>query len=246
MTTKLRILTYNTHKSKNWSGQNESVESLKQFIIESEADIVFLQEVIGANKDRKIETPHFEDLADEIWDDFAYGKNATYQNGHHGNAILSRYPIVTWQQQSISNNRFEQRGLLYAKITVPINSEMIPIHLYCVHLDLLESGRKKQIAKVIERIKVEVGDDPYILAGDFNDWNLAINKILKDELNLQECFYTAHGSYAKTFPVFLPALKLDRIYISGFKINSAQVLSNKLSHHYSDHLPLMTEIIFEK
>ncbi len=36
----------------------------------------------------------FAFLADEIWPHFAYGKNAIYSAGHHGNAILSKHPIL--------------------------------------------------------------------------------------------------------------------------------------------------------
>ena len=43
-------------------------------------------------------TTQFEFLADSIWSHYAYGKNAIYQHGHHGNAILSELPFA------ISNN----------------------------------------------------------------------------------------------------------------------------------------------
>ncbi|MGZ3709925.1 MAG: endonuclease/exonuclease/phosphatase family protein, partial [Bdellovibrionota bacterium] len=55
------------------------------------ADLVFLQEVLGEHEihSRTVQGwpagPQFEFLADELWPHFAYGKNAAYSAGHHGN-----------------------------------------------------------------------------------------------------------------------------------------------------------------
>jgi hypothetical protein len=43
--------------------------------------------------------PQHEFLADQMWQDHAYGRNAIYDAGEHGNAILSRFPILRWENQ---------------------------------------------------------------------------------------------------------------------------------------------------
>lgn len=60
-------------------------------------DLVLLQEVVGKHEKHTPTTSQFEFLADGVWPHFAYGKNAVYDEGHHGNAILSLYPIVEWK-----------------------------------------------------------------------------------------------------------------------------------------------------
>src|SRR3569623_906615 len=82
--------------------------------------IVFLKEVLGFHPPAEEKQLHldnqFEYLADEIWSHFAYGKNAIYSEGHHGNAILSKYPIIQHSNINVSTNQLEHRGLLHAHI----------------------------------------------------------------------------------------------------------------------------------
>ena len=37
-----------------------------------------------------------------MWSDYAYGRNAVYPEGHHGNAVLSRFPIEHYQNLDVS------------------------------------------------------------------------------------------------------------------------------------------------
>ena len=66
-----------------------------------------------------------------------YGRNAVYDHGHHGNAILSRHPILMSENLDISDHRFEQRGLLHA--VADVNG--IEAHLICVHFGLFARSR---------------------------------------------------------------------------------------------------------
>ena len=54
--------------------------------------------------------PQHEFIADQVWREVAYGKNAVSQHGHHGNAVLSRFPIVAHENLDISAHAFESRG----------------------------------------------------------------------------------------------------------------------------------------
>src|SRR5690625_220449 len=93
------------------------------------------------HKDHWPMEPHYEFLADSIWQDFAYGRNAVYPQGHHGNALLSKFPIISWNNHDISLNRFEQRGLLHCKLDLVESSQ--PLHAVCVHLNLREAEDRK-------------------------------------------------------------------------------------------------------
>ncbi len=84
-------------------------------------------------------------------------------------------------------------------------------------------------------------DAPLVIAGDFNDWRENVDKVLTSDLGLQEAFLSTQGFHPKTFPAWLPLLKLDRIYYRNLKLVSADVLQNKIWRGLSDHLPIIAE-----
>jgi endonuclease/exonuclease/phosphatase family metal-dependent hydrolase len=47
---------------------------------------------------------------------------------------------------------------------------------------------------------------------------------------------------ARTFPAAMPVLQLDRIYVRGFTVQSAQVLHGASWARLSDHAPLVAEL----
>ena len=247
--TRFKILSYNIHKG--FSLDNRFVLSaIKEAIQSTGVEIAFLQEVIGENakhskklKDWPVQ-PQLEYLADSIWSHHAYGKNAVYTEGHHGNAILSHLPITEWENIDISNNRFERRGLLHATLATK-GAKQKPIHLICVHLDLFEKGRVAQLEKIVKRIHQHVPDDcPLIVAGDFNDWRENASSILEGELGVEEVFHTLFGKHARSFPSWFPFLPLDRIYIRGFRAVDANCFTAKPWDRLSDHGALLAELAF--
>jgi endonuclease/exonuclease/phosphatase family metal-dependent hydrolase len=182
--------------------------------------------------------PQFEVLADRIWPHFAYGKNAVYTKGHHGNAILSRYPFLMHGNLDISNHRFEKRGILHGTIQVPEQGGR-PVHVMTLHLDLLSIGRKKQLVRLRELIEKRVGlRDPLVVAGDFNDWSGEAGEVLGRELGLMEAHEFCHGSLARTYPAAFPRLPLDRIYVRNLEIDSSVRHSGDPWASLSDHLAL--------
>lgn len=239
----LKVMTFNIHKGKSALGLRNTLHALRDFISMTKSDIVFLQEVVGEGKKYFPSTisdsfsSQLEFLADGVWPDFAYGKNAIYTNGHHGNAILSKFPITEWTNLNLTLNKYEQRGQLHALVEIPNDNKKI--HLLNVHLNLRHHDRVKQIQKVIDvAIKKIPTHEQIILAGDFNDWNKQLSTHLYNNLNLKEAFKERHGKYAKTFPVRFPFFSLDRIYTRGLAIEEATCLNNQLTNRLSDHIPI--------
>ncbi|EBZ8114550.1 EEP domain-containing protein, partial [Salmonella enterica subsp. enterica serovar Typhi] len=52
----------------------------------------------------------------------------------------------------------------------------------------------------------------------------------------------AHGRPARTFPVSMPLLRLDRIYVKNANASSPGALPLRNWRHLSDHAPLSAEI----
>ena len=102
MSNLLRVVSYNIHKGFSHFNQRMVIHDLRERLRALNADIVFLQEVQGSQVGHAQRwahwptAPQYEFLADDVWSDYAYGKNAVYDHGHHGNAILSSYPNVRW------------------------------------------------------------------------------------------------------------------------------------------------------
>ena len=130
----LHIATYNIHKGFSHFKRRMVVHQLRDSLRALNADIIFLQEVVGHHKGHAARFENWpgaqhEFLADSVWADFAYGKNAVYDEGHHGNAILSRYPITRWDNVDVSAHRFESRGMLHCEIAIPGVDGQTALHL---------------------------------------------------------------------------------------------------------------------
>ena len=242
----IRILTVNTHKGFTFFNRRFILHELRDAVRNVSADVVFLQEVLGTHDKHSNrytnwpEVSQYEFLADTIWTDFAYGRNAVYPAGHHGNALLSKFPILRYENRDASISGPERRGLLHCVLKGPNDIE---IHAIYVHLGLQEGHRRQQLEMLCELIRAEVPDNaPLIIAGDFNDWRMRAGQILKQGAGLEEVFVEAHGRERKTFPARFPLLALDRIYVRNVRIHQPIKLSMRPWSHLSDHAPLAAEL----
>jgi endonuclease/exonuclease/phosphatase family metal-dependent hydrolase len=110
------------------------------------------------------------------------------------------------------------------------------LHAVCVHLGLFAKWRKQQLLSVAEYIEQHVpATAPLIIAGDFNDWGVSSGRVFAERLNLHEVFEHHAGKHAKSFPSWLPMLRLDRIYIRGFRVKHVEVHSGPQFIKVSDH-----------
>jgi len=241
----LKVLTINTHKGFTALNRRFILPELREAVRSTGADLVFLQEVLGSH-DRHAErhpdwpqVSQYEFLADSMWSDFAYGRNAVYPDGDHGNALLSRFPIVQYRNLDVSITGPERRGLLHCELAVPRQEE---VHAICVHLSLLESHRQQQLGLLRRLLDSLPADAPVIIAGDFNDWQLRGNRVLTEYAGLHEAFERHHGLLARTYPARLPLLRLDRIYLRNARSHAPKILGSKPWTHLSDHLPLAVEV----
>jgi endonuclease/exonuclease/phosphatase family metal-dependent hydrolase len=59
---------------------------------------------------------------------------------------------------------------------------------------------------------------------------------------MTEASVAHHGRALATYPSALPILRLDRIYVRGFKVAAAQVHRGKPWSMLSDHLALSADL----
>ncbi len=240
---KFSVATYNIHKGFSHLTRKMVIHELREKLHGLSADLVFLQEVQGVHqrhagryRDWPVKPQH-EFIADSMWHEVAYGRNAVYRHGHHGNAVLSRFPIVSQQNEDISAHAFESRGLLHCEVRLGPGAPIL--HCLNVHLGLFERGRQWQIRALVDRINETVPRDaPMVIAGDFNDWRRKGDRALTDLLGVSEVFNEVKGRHARTFPSLLPMFHLDRIYARGLRIVDARVHYAFPSARISDHAAL--------
>lgn len=243
----IRVLTLNIHKGFTQFNLRFMLHELRDAIRQAGPDIVFLQEVQGEHRGKENEhedwpdEAQYEFLADEVWSDFAYGQNAAYTEGHHGNAILSKFPIEHWEQVDISTNWVEQRGHLYSRLFLPDQNRHL--HCVCMHLGLSALSRRKQLHMISEYIDAKVpADEPLVVAGDTNDWTGIPTKDFADRAGLRDASLDANGGPLRTFPAKRPLLCLDRIYTRGFNVRSTLAADDAVWRELSDHVPLMADL----
>lgn len=245
----LNILSYNIHQGKTARRQRLSLSLLKEAIKGLGADVVLLQEVAGSTRAEggpaDVERAYqLEALADEIWPYAAYQKNSAFSGGYHGNAILSRFPIVNWHAINLTLRGMKKRGALHGELEIP--QWKGNLHVLATHLGLLQYERHRQVIKLCHYVDHRIPHSArLILGGDFNDWREHVSRKVEDHLSMREVFLSQDARHARTFPSRLPVLPLDRIYYRGFKLVAAKTLKGRPWSLLSDHLPVLAQIIPE-
>jgi endonuclease/exonuclease/phosphatase family metal-dependent hydrolase len=247
MTQALSIATWNIHKGFSQFNRRMMVHELRDRLRELSADIVFLQEVQGLHLGHAAQHPEWpalpqhEFLAEDVWHNHAYGRNMVYDHGHHGNAILSRFPILHEHNQDVTHLRFEKRGLLHCAVELPQAAR--PLHCVCVHLSLFARSRRRQMDALARHIEdVVPADAPLLIAGDFNDWRNHADDLLAQRLGLVEVFAAGGQRPSRSYPAALPMFRLDRIYQRGLQVAATQVHAGPPWSSISDHAALSAQL----
>ena len=236
----LRVATWNIHKGVQGLGPARRLEihNIGHAIEQLDADLVCLQEVrfVNRREQRRFarwpEQPQADFLAPEGYEPI-YRTNAITRHGEHGNALLSRWPVLSHQHEDISDHRFEQRGLLHTEVQVAGRS----VHALVVHLGLIPASRERQVVQLRRYIEREIPHDaPVVVAGDFNDWGVRLTQLLR-----RAGLHQFEGTRTPTYPSRLPLAQLDHVYARGLRPLSAMVPRGRIWRQMSDHLPLVGE-----
>lgn len=238
---RLRIATWNIHKGVRGIGPARTLEihDMVHAVEGFEADIICLQEVRGHNHK---EQAHFERWPDAPQAQYLapdgytaiYRSNARTRHGEHGNALLSRWPVVSVQHEDMSDHRLEQRGLLH----VVVQAHGTDVHAIVVHLGLIAGSRLRQLAQLAEFIQREVPSAcPLFVAGDFNCGDVAV-KWSYDAMKIEA---NAAATKTNTFPARLPLVAFDHVFGRGARRLGHLVPRGRIWSRMSDHLPLIVD-----
>ena len=226
------IVTYNIHKARGIDGR-VAIKRIADVLTGLDADIVALQEIFSTcdSRDGQMET-----LASVMAMHAAFGCTRHHRGRPYGNAILSRWPILEWQDMDISWAHREKRGCIRADLKTPGGT----LHVYNIHMGTSYFERRHQVRYLLSSKQLH-GDivGPRVLVGDFNEWIRGLTTRMLSEkfesLNMQ-----LHIRKRRSYPGFLPLLHLDHIYFEKpLYIEKAELIRTRLARIASDHLPLL-------
>ncbi|WP_370262863.1 endonuclease/exonuclease/phosphatase family protein [Limnobacter sp.] len=261
---RLRVASYNIHKGVMGLRKPVlTIHALREQLHALDADLIFLQEVQGRHDKHATRFEQWplhgqheflaqgpsaiDDLLGHASQRYfsAYGMNAVYPHGHHGNALLSRHAIEWSLNEDVSDHRLEQRGLLHCRVATPAG----PVHALVAHFGLLYRSRIRQADKLIEHVRNHVPSQAaMVVAGDFNDWQRRLGPVLQAGLNASEVMPLKGAKrierllHVGSFPSRFPILGLDRVFARGFRVTKAEVLRGGLWGKLSDHAPFVVDL----
>jgi endonuclease/exonuclease/phosphatase family metal-dependent hydrolase len=228
----MRIATYNIHKGRGMDGRT-SIKRIVNVLAELDADIIALQEVFGVCDSHEGQV---ENLASELGLQPAFGCTRHHRGRPYGNAILSRWPILQWQEMDISWHHRERRGCVRVDLKTPCGI----LHVFNIHMGTSYFERRHQVRSLLSSKQLhEDVAGPRVLVGDFNEWIKGLTTRMLSEqfesLNLE-----LHVRKRRSYPGLLPFMHLDHMYFERpLQVEKAELVRTRLSKIASDHLPLV-------
>jgi endonuclease/exonuclease/phosphatase family metal-dependent hydrolase len=230
----IRVVTYNVHRCIGMDRRRRP-DRVAAVLRDIEADVIALQEVIGAG-------PNGGSQIEEIGAALGMGwvmAPARHLRGHQfGNVVLSRFPIVQHTQHDLSWKTCEPRCV--QRVDVQIDSRVL--HLYNVHLGTAILERRHQAERLATIVADRHVGGAKLLVGDFNEWMRGLaTRLLSSKLKSVDL--TEFLKRRRTYPGLFPILHLDHIYYAGHvEIVGIALPRTRLSLVASDHLPLVADV----
>jgi len=231
----IRIATYNIHRCRGMD-RRTMPQRVAAVIREMKADVVALQEVIGAG-------PEGAGQAEEIG--AAVGMGWVMTSVRHlrkhlfGNVVLSRFPIAHHSQYDLSWRTCEPRACQRADLDLGHGRSL---HIYNVHLGTAVLERRYQAPRLAAFVHDRRIEGPKVILGDFNDWTRGLATSTLNSLFESIDIY-AHLKRRRTYPGIFPVLHLDHIYYEGHvEVRGVELVRSRQAMMASDHLPLVANL----
>ena len=234
-----RLISYNIHKGIGGVDRRYRPERIVETLKQYSADIIFLQEV-----DDQVPRSRM-DVQVELFSEalemkhFAYQRNVHLKQGHYGNAILSRFPLLDVENVDLTIPLKKRRQGLLAHCRLKFEGHQRTMLLVNVHLGLAGFERKMQLRKLLDHPTVHRvhKETPTIIGGDLND----VWENLGKQLMTPAGFSVAAKSI-RTFPAAFPARALDNLFYRGdLAVDHAFASKSKVAGQASDHRPLIVD-----
>ncbi|NNE89868.1 MAG: metal-dependent hydrolase [Silicimonas sp.] len=223
----VRLATWNIRKCVGLDRRRDP-HRVARTIAELEADVVVLQEADKRLGSRPAAlTRDIVETETDMLPADAGGHEASI--GFHGNAVLLAPGLGVKTRHSVHLPGVEPRGALILDIEGKISMRVV-----AVHLGLMRSSRRAQLATIRERLTA-LPDRPTVVLGDFNEWS--------ERRGLEPLTGFDVHAPGRSFHAARPIAALDRIAINDtFELRDAAVVENARTRVASDHLPVWADL----
>lgn len=225
-----RIATYNVHSCVGVDAKF-SPARVADVIRNLDCPLVGLQEV-GWHHRGEIGLDQFDYLSRATGLQAHPGPTKHNDRAHYGNALLTNLPVRALRQIDLTVGSREPRGAIDADVEI----EGRLVRVIVAHLGLDPWERNTQIGRVLHAVD-DGGRRPTVFLGDLNEWRGRSPRIRRLHHTFPDC------AAPRSFHVRMPALRLDRIFVTGdLLLSSFDVVRTPLTRRASDHLPVRATI----
>lgn len=210
----VKIVTYNIHSGVDKDMFPTLFDTI-EFLKHSDADIICLQEV---NESAKVGF-QVSSLKEELGMYSHFGANVVNVNSNYGLVTYSKYKIISQNHVYLSSTK-EQRGLLHTVVDIRGKK----VNIINVHLGTNKEEQEMQIKELKQFVK-KLGDEPYIVCGDFNSADV---DIVGNSIDVAR---SLDKSNTLTFSSGIE--RIDYLFVSpDIKPIDYNVVMKKMSDHY--------------
>jgi endonuclease/exonuclease/phosphatase family metal-dependent hydrolase len=231
----LVVATYNIHRCVGVDRRYDPAR-IAAVLREIDADVIGLQEVDARRGERNLDQWAY--LSEATGMHAIVGANVLDHRGRFGNAILTRWPVVSSRLHDLSVPGLEPRGAIDADIAIGDRL----LRVVATHFGLRDAERRMQTVRLLDALASdddEEGEnggkrpDAILVMGDLNEWRGRRGGIRWLDGRL------GRAPAPRTFPSWCPVLPLDKIYAAAPAVLcETRVHRSALARVASDHLPL--------
>ena len=207
-----------------------------------DADVVALQEVIGAERAQRRDTPK-NSARRSAWAG-SWRRRGTCAGICSATSCSSRLPIRAPRRNTISRGRRARAALLPARR--PRRRAITPLHFYNVHLGTSLLERRHQAVRLAAVVHDRRVAGPKIVLGDFNEWTRGLATRHADRKAAERRPAASTCSSRRTYPGVFPD-PAPRSHLLRRRAR-CEVRERRAAAHdrrsliASDHLPLVADL----
>ncbi len=252
---RITAMTYNIHIGVGMDFEYD-LDRIVQLIRDEGADVIGLNEVDYVTaRSRGINQAKY--IAEELGFYYAEGKIFQSNGGYFGNAVVSRYPIVSSKNHILPNPMGHE---LRAALECQIDMDGAILNFFSTHLDVRDPDSRTAQAVELARLASKL-HGPTIIAGDFNavpllstetaavmrqfndTWQVYRMLIDSAEIAKESVFTRDYLKGGNTIDAVNPNRRIDYVFASHDLMICPEVGAARVPRTMaSDHLPYLVDL----